>query len=176
MNRLSTQVIARTAVLLALTVVFQALGRYIPLGPNSNFIVGPLVNACLMVAAATVGIWGSSIIAVAAPFGALMTGAAVPLPFVPFVALGNLSIVLVFYFFYRRGNTIGNLAGVLLGSLVKFGVLFGSIVVFLRFANLPAKKASAMLLTFSWPQLVTALIGGALALAIIFLLPRNIKR
>jgi len=32
--------LTRTAMLLALTVIFQFIGRFIPLGPNSNFIVG----------------------------------------------------------------------------------------------------------------------------------------
>lgn len=51
--------ITRTAILLALTIVFQSIGRAIPLGQFNQFITGSLVNACLVIAAAATGIWGS---------------------------------------------------------------------------------------------------------------------
>jgi len=53
--------LTRTAMLLALTVIFQFIGRFIPLGPNSNFIVGPLVNACLIISAGLVGLFSGTV-------------------------------------------------------------------------------------------------------------------
>lgn len=160
---MSTKTITRTALMLALTIVFQVIGRYIPLGPNSNFIVGPLVNACLLITASLVGIFGASFIAIAAPFGALLTGATVPLPFVPFVALGNLVLVVAFYFICKKNFTVG----VITAAVVKFLTLYASIIVFTNMAKIPAKKASAMIFTFGWPQLVTALTGGVIAFIVI---------
>lgn len=160
---MSTKTITRAALMLALTIVFQVIGRYIPLGPNNNFIVGPLVNACLLITASMVGIFGAAIIAVAAPFGALLTGATVPLPFVPFVALGNLVLVLLFYFINKKNFV----AGVITGALIKFLTLYASIIIFTNMAKIPAKKASVMIFTFGWPQLVTALVGGVIAFIVI---------
>jgi len=48
----SIRFITRTAILLALTIVFQTIGRAIPLGQFNQFITGSLVNACLLIAAA----------------------------------------------------------------------------------------------------------------------------
>jgi len=169
---MDTKNITRTALMLALTIVFQVIGRYIPLGQNSNFVVGPLVNACLIITASMVGLFGASFIAVAAPFGALMTGATVPLPFVPFVALGNLVLVVLFYFLNKRNY----IAGVISGAIIKFLVLYASILAFTNLANIPAKKASIMILTFGWPQLVTALVGGAIAFVVIKLAKRAAVR
>jgi len=159
---MNTKTITRTALMLALTIVFQVIGRYIPLGPNSNFIVGPLVNACLLITASLVGFFGAAFIAIAAPFGAILTGATVPLPFTPFIALGNLVLVIIFYLLMKKSSIVGIIAG----SIVKFLTLYASILVFTNLAKIPAKKASVMIFTFGWPQLVTALIGGAIALVV----------
>jgi len=94
--------LTRTAMLLALTVIFQFIGRFIPLGPNSNFIVGPLVNACLIISAGLVGLFSGTVISVLAPYGAILTGATLPLPLAPFVALGNFVLVLAFIFSGRK--------------------------------------------------------------------------
>jgi hypothetical protein len=169
---MNTKTITRTALMLALTIVFQILGRYIPLGPNSNFIVGPLVNACLIITASLVGVFGASLIAIVAPFGALLTGATVPLPFLPFVALGNLVLVVLFYLINKKNYT----AGVVAGAVVKFLALYASIIVFTNMANIPAKKATAMIFTFGWPQLVTALIGGVIAYFVIRLTTGEAKK
>ena len=75
MKKPNTKLITRTAIMLALTIVFQALGRYTNLGPNSNFVVGPLVNACLLIATAAAGLWGGAIVSIVSPFGAIITGA-----------------------------------------------------------------------------------------------------
>ena len=172
MNNLKIKFITRTAILLALTIVFQMMGRALTpfMGTYNNFVVGPLVNASLFIATAVVGVWGAGFIALAAPFGAILTGAAIPLPFAPFIALGNLLLVLVF-FLLRKNQFVGIGAA----AVVKFGFLFAAINIFVNTMNLPAKKATAMIFTFSWPQLVTALIGGILALAVIPAVKRSIK-
>lgn len=156
--------LTRTAVLLALTIVFQTMGRFLTpyLGPNNNFVVGPLVNACLIIASSFVGLWGGAAIAILAPFGAILSGASLPLPFAPFIAAGNFVIVLIFYMLKNKP-----VLGVIFGSLLKFACLYGSVNLFVRMMKLPAQKASALIFTFSWPQLVTALLGGAIALIVV---------
>ncbi|GAE90426.1 ECF transporter S component [Acetivibrio straminisolvens] len=161
----------RTAILLALTVVFQFLGRPILLGPNSNFIVGPLVNACLVISSGLVGLFSGAVISVLAPYGAILTGAALPLPLAPFIALGNFALVLAFYIFRKK-----KIIGIVLGSIAKFAVIYGSLLYIIPFFKLlPENKAMALAgAAFGWPQLVTALIGGIIALPIIYRLERHI--
>lgn len=170
MESSNVKFIARTAILLALTIVFQTIGRFIPLGANSQFIVGPLVNACLIIAAATTSLLGSTIVALVAPFGAILTGAALPLPFAPFIAVGNFVLVL-FYYLLRKKEIVG----IITGAVLKFLFLLASVNFFVWAMKLPAKKAGLMLVAFSWPQLVTALMGGIVALIIVKFLRKSVE-
>ncbi|NLW02053.1 MAG: ECF transporter S component [Clostridiaceae bacterium] len=154
--------ITRTAILLALTIVFQSIGRAIPLGQFNQFITGSLVNACLVIAAAATGIWGGAAVALLAPFGAILTGAAVPLPFAPVIAIGNFILVLMFVLIKKN-----HILGIGAGAVLKFGFLFIGVNIFVKLMGIPAQKAAAMIAAFSWPQLVTAAVGGAVALLVI---------
>jgi hypothetical protein len=153
--------ITRTALLLALTAALQVSGRYLTpfLGPANIFVVGTFVNACLLIAVDYAGIRGASLIAWAVPFTALLSGAPIPLPFVPFIGAGNFLLVLMSYLFKNK------VVGVSIGATAKFLFLFGTVALFLRLTNLPAALAVVLYFTFSWPQLVTALIGGAVYFA-----------
>jgi len=170
MKNTNVRFLTRTGILLALTLLFQFFGRYIPLGPNSSFIVGPFVNATLIIATTFAGIWSGTAIAILAPFGAVLTGAAVPLPFVPFIATGNFIFVL-FYYLLKKNR----LLGLATGSLLKFGFLFASIAAFLNLSKVPSKLAAALYFTFSWPQLVTAVLGSILSLIVIKALEKTVK-
>ena len=168
---MSTKFVTRTAILLALTIVFQTMGRVIPLGQFNQFITGSLVNACLIIAAASGGLWGGGIIAVLAPFGAILTGAAIPLPFAPFIAIGNFILVLLFVLFKNK-----HIAGITAGAILKFGFLFAAINLFVGWMKIPSPKSVIMVTAFSWPQLVTALIGGAIALVVIRALGKTLEK
>lgn len=167
----SIRFIARTAILLALTIVFQTMGRAIPLGQFNQFITGSLVNACLLIAAATTGIWGGTAVALLAPFGAILTGATMPLPFAPIVAVGNFILVLMFVLLRKKP-----VLGIGAGAVLKFGFLFAGVNLFVKWAGMPAQKAGVMVATFSWPQLVTAAIGGVLALLVMKALNRTVSK
>ena len=144
MNNNKIKSITRTAMLLALTIVFQAVGRTFPLGSNSNFIVGPLVNACLVISVTLVGVFGGAVISVLSPFGAILTGASLPLPLAPFIALGNFVLVLAFYIF-RKKKAIA----IVLGSVAKFAVIYGSLLYIIPFFNLlPENKALTLACCF----------------------------
>lgn len=159
---MNVKIITRTAILLALAILFQTMGRVIPLGQFNQFVVGPLINACLIVAAAYTGLAGGAFVSVLSPFGAILTGVAIPLPFAPFIAAGNFILVLAFYLLRKKP-----LLGIASGAVLKFGFLLASINLFVRFMNIPSKKAAIMIGTFSWPQLITAIIGGLLALLVL---------
>ncbi|MGI6128494.1 MAG: hypothetical protein ACOYEO_00190 [bacterium] len=164
----STRFWTRTALLLALTLVFQMLRQFIPMPkPVSVFVVGSLVNATLIVAAGTVGILGGVIISVVAPIVAFLQGHLAPiLPLIPIVATGNAIIVIFYALIQKRGSGLG----VIVGSLSKSGFLFVAVRVLFRVVTLNPPVIQALSFSFSWPQLVTALIGGWLATAVLSLI------
>ncbi len=164
--------LTRTAILLALTVLFQSLRVIMPFMPAniSQYVVGSLVNLCLIVAAVTLGIPGGAVIAIVAPIIAFLQG------FTPFamlvipIALGNLVLVIVVALLYKKNIIIAFATG----ALAKFIALYIGIVLIVLPFFLP--KAPAQLqLVFSWPQLVTASIGGVLAALVLPILKKAVK-
>ncbi|WP_027627802.1 ECF transporter S component [Ruminiclostridium cellobioparum] len=170
-NRNNIRMITRTAVLLAVVVVVQIVGRSLP---NNNFIVGPLVNMCLLLAAMTAGMAGGITIAILSPFTSLINNnapiAAALLPFAPVIALANIIFVLAFYLLYNKNKFIG--LGV--GAVLKFGVLFLGIRIFLNIFSFP-KFTQKLFELFSWPQLLTAVIGGLVAIPVIYSVRKALK-
>lgn len=155
---MTARYLARVGVLLALALIIPMLGLPQP-------ITGPAVNAVLLLAAIEAGPVGGASIGLLTPWIALIRGQlAAPLaPAVPFIMLGNATIVLVYWAVARltRSSTLGwgSWLGVVLGSAAKYLVISGGVNLFL---NLPPKLAVAM----GTPQLVTALIGAAAALLV----------
>ncbi len=175
------QFITRTAILLALTLVFQSLRVIIPIPkPVDQFIVGSLVNLCLMVAAVVVGIKGGLIIAVLAPVVAFLQGFLPPfVVMIPIIALGNAVIVFVFASYYEKNRIVAWIAGSILKFLALYILVVKLALPFFIAPQLQEPKLSAisgtLSLNFSWPQLVTALIGGAVALVVLPLLQKALK-
>lgn len=170
MNKDKIQFITRTAILLALTIVFQYLGRIISLGPNSIFIVGPLVNACLIISTYFAGAASGVVISILSVVGAILTGAQMPLPLAPFIILGNLSLVLIFHLLKNK-----KVFGIVSGAVLKYAFIAVSSSLLIPILKLPPKQAQTLLFTFNWPQLITALIGGVIAIIVIERLKKNIK-
>lgn len=149
--RYNTRLITRTAVLLALTMAFQAIKL-----PQA--FTGPAVNAMLFVAASTIGIGGGIAIGLVTPAVALSVGILKPVlaPAVPFIMLGNASLVILYGLLEKSNRYLGVIAA----AVAKFLVLF----VATRFIlELNPKISMALQL----PQLFTALAGGAVALLIL---------
>jgi len=169
----NVQVLTRTAVLIALTLVFQNL-RLIPIigtGPHSQYIVGSLVNAALIVAVGTVNIYAAVTIGVIAPVVAFIQGQLPPLlPYmIPIVAVGNIVYVLLYYVLNKKNTW----AGIIVGAVAKFVFLFLAVRIMLHAVkgklpeNVFGKISATLSAGFSWPQLITALIGGFIAITVI---------
>ncbi|MFU0801308.1 MAG: ECF transporter S component [Xylanivirga thermophila] len=164
-----TKKITYTAILLALTLVFQSLRNIIPQGMD-QYIIGSLVNACLIISAIIVGMGGGIAISVIAPLVALLQGEIAFPILVPFVAIGNSVIVIVVALLYDKNKYLA----LSLGTILKFLVLYIMIVYMaipIITPKLPPEKAkkvtSLLSLKFSWPQLVTAAIGSIIAISIV---------
>ncbi|MGI5838140.1 MAG: ECF transporter S component [bacterium] len=164
--------ITKTAMLLALTVLFQSLRVIIPMPASlSQFIAGSLVNMSLIIAGVTIGIRGGLAVAVLTPVVALLHGFIGNPVLVPFVALGNVIIVVIVPLLYHSNRHLAVIAG----AAAKFVTLYLLIVKFafpvLLAPSLPAPQASKMIgvlsYQFSWLQFVTALLGGVLAMIIL---------
>lgn len=162
--------IAKTAMFLALNIMFQILGRSIPLGPNNNFIIGPIVNAILFVSTIALGVSSGAIVGLLSPFGAILTGASIPLFLAPIIAIGNLLLVLTFNLLKKR-----KVISILTSAVIKCAFLYIAVSKMLSILNIPEKKTSMLLFIFGWPQFVTALIGGFIAILLFNKLKKQIK-
>lgn len=164
--------ITETAVMLALLIVLQWATK--PLG---QIVTGSCVNAVLAVSVLLGGLWCGITVALASPLCAFLLGIGPQLiAIIPAIALGNAVLVLVLHFVY--GKNIWRRALAWLGAAVaKFGVLY-LVVVQLICRVLPLKQPQIDTFTamFSAPQLVTALIGGGLALLIVPVLKKALRR
>jgi hypothetical protein len=173
MNK-TTQLIVRTALLLALCVAFQSIRIFIGNTIISVIIIGSLVNLCLYLSVKTVGIFGAAFISIVAPIVSLFQG---HLPFfqmVFVVAIGNLILSVVFWLFTIKDSLKLDIIGIIVASIVKFVALFASVnyIIIPMLINIKEIQGkvniikTGLLINFSWPQIVTALIGGLLLLSI----------
>ena len=166
---MNTKTITRTAILIALLIALQAATR--PLG--NQFVTGSCVNLVLAVAAMLCGVWSGVIVAIVSPFFAYFLGISPQLWLAPAIACGNaVYVVLIALLSKKIPGAAGGAAGVVIAAVCKFVTLYLVVVkMFIPMGNLPAKVAAQ----FSWPQLVTALIGGCIALVIVPTVKKALK-
>lgn len=171
---MNTKTIARTAILIALLIALQYATSSL-----GQFVTGSCVNLVLAVAALFAGLWSGVIVAALSPFFAFLLGIGPKLlPIVPFIALGNLVYVLLLALLDKKlgSSAPQRLCAVVVAAVCKFLTLYVVIVkLVLPMLGLPEKQVAVMSASFSWPQLVTATIGGCLALAVVPALKKAIK-
>lgn len=164
--------ITETAVMLALLVCLQALTKTM-----GQLVTGSCVNAVLAVSAMVGGIGCGLVVALCSPVLAYLLGIAPQILTVPAIMVGNtVFVVLLSVLADKTGrNIVKQVIAWVAAAAAKFASLY-AIVVWLICGvlseNLLASGVmkepmlKALPATFSWPQLFTALIGGAVALAI----------
>ena len=164
--------ITQTAVLTALLVLLQSITK-----AGGQLLTGSCVNAVLAVAVLFAGVWSGVTVAVMSPFFAFLLGIGPQLlPIVPAIAMGNLAYVLLLHCLFgkqlwRQGGSL------LLAAIGKFLILYLLVVQLLcRVLPLAEKQVTTFTAMFSWPQLVTALIGGGIALLIVPILRKAFRR
>ncbi len=156
--------LARAALLLALTVIFQSLRLIIPVPPFfTTFIIGSLVNACLLIALETAGFAAAVAIALVAPVVAYLQGLLFLPVFIPPVAAAHLLYVLIYKTLLARGR----IAATLSATAAKTAVLFAAFTWLLTFINVPPKLAAGIMFAMSWPQVFTGIMGGVLATIVV---------
>ena len=176
--------ITETALMLALLVVLQAATR--PL--NNQFVTGTCVNAVLVLTAMLVGLGSGLTVALISPVLAFLLGIAPQVVVVPAIMAGNaVYVALVRGITQGTCDRVGTMAaGWLLASLAKFATLYllvaKKVICGLISGPLLASGAlkeamlKALPVMFAWPQLFTALAGGAVALLMTPVLKKAMKR
>jgi len=137
---------------------------------KNQFITGTLVNAVLFISLAFLGIRSAMAIAVAPSLISLWFELLpfVLAPFIPFIVIGNTILVIVFSFLKKKNYWLS----IVLASFCKFLFLFASSILFARFFSSQAISL-AVARMMSWPQLITALMGGVLAKPLIKFLSKK---
>ncbi len=164
--------ITETAAMLALLVALQYVTK-----PMGQLVTGSFVNAVLAVTALVAGLSSGITVAVISPVLAYLLGIAPQILTVPAIMVGNTVFVVLLYYLAGKDSkkVLRQISAWAAAAVAKFAALY-AIVVWLIcgvFAEglmasgvLKAPMLKALPATFSWPQLVTALIGGGVALLI----------
>ena len=174
--------ITETAVLLALLVTLQALTKGF-----GQLVTGSCVNAILAVAALVGGLGCGLTVALISPVLAFALGIAPQVLTVPAIMAGNSVFVVLLHFLSdRQGkHIVRQIIAWLSAAVAKFVTLYAIVVglicgvlseSLLSAGTLKPPMLQALPATFSWPQLITALIGGAVALAIVPVLRKALHR
>lgn len=162
--------ITETAVMLALLVSLQALTK-----PAGQLVTGSCVNAVLAVSALVGGLGCGVTVALCSPVLAYLLGIAPQILTVPAIMVGNCVFVMLLALLADKSgkNVLKQILAWIAAAAAKFVSLYAIVVLLicgvLREGLLASGLMKAPMLkvlpaTFSWPQLITALAGGAVAL------------
>jgi len=155
-----TNTLTRAAILLAVALVFQ----FVKFG---QLITGSGINAALIMAAHYCGLTWAAGIGAITPFMAFILGVQPPaiVPAIPFIMAAN-ALYAAVYAMLKNKNVI---LAVAFAAVLKFGFLY-TIVNYIIDVKPPIQVA------LSFPQLATALIGGAAAIIIINIMKRQMLK
>lgn len=182
-QKINTRWITQTAVMIALLLALQWTTSFIP-KPIQQFVTGSCVNAILAIAALMLSCSSSVTVAILSPIFAFLLGIAPNIVTVPAIMLGNVAYVLLFRL-AREKALPHKICFWALASIVKFALLYFVVAVIICGAASEALLAEGILkdpmlqmlpATFSWPQLITALIGGGISLAITPVLTKAVHK
>ena len=174
-NRTRILWITQTAIFIALLVTSQHVTA-----PMSQFVTGSIVNFILVAATILVGVTSGVVIGVVSPiFAYIILGMPIFPVIIPFIMVGNAALVVAVHLIsakvyknlglrdYVRLDYVKIVVAIVAGSVLKFLVLWlGVVHIALPFLipNALPPQVAAMSHAFSWPQLVTALIGSTVAM------------
>lgn len=136
---------------------------FIPAYVNNQSIVGPLVNATLLISLIYLGRDQAFLLAILPSTAALSSGLlpVVMAPMIPFIFLSNIIYLKTFASLEKRSEV----GAVVIAAILK--TLFLTLIVQTLMLNLLSPAISDKLVNMmTWPQLWTATVGGILALLI----------
>ena len=174
--------ITETAIMLALLVTLQALTQ--PLG---QLVTGSCGKAVLAVSALVGGLASGLTVALISPILAFLLGIAPQILTVPAIMAGNSVFVVLLYLLADRNgkNLVKQAIAWAAAAAAKFVTLYVIVVKIICGVMAPSLLSAGTLnepmlkalpATFSWPQLFTALIGGGIALLIVPVLRKALRK
>ena len=169
--KLSSVDIARLSLIIALTLILQAFGLPQP-------ITGPLINAMLFLTGMLFGWLAGSLVGILTPLVAFFRGQLPPVlaPMLPFIAAGNVCLVLIISLVFRVRLTKSQFSWIVLipvgiASAAKFVVLYSGIRVILP-AILGKRFPHPLEFMMAVPQFLTAFAGGILFVLLVRLIQK----
>lgn len=178
--------ITQTAVMLALLVTLQAVTK-----PWGQLVTGSCVNAVLAITVMFVGMAGGITVALVSPVCAFLLGIAPNFVTVLPIMIGNVCFVMILRLVGKSYRPVWRQpVAVVLAASAKFLVLYVLVVKVIcgvASGSLLGKKLGDVVVLappmlkmlpsmFAWPQLFTALVGGAVALLIVPVLRKALHR
>jgi riboflavin transporter len=167
-STISWQRLAKIGLLISLGLLIPAMGL-----PQA--VTGPLVNVLLILAVESTGVGAAMVVGMVTPLNALLHGI-LPLPLavmIPFIALGNAAFVGLYGALRQKNYWLG----VIVGAVVKFALLYGTVTwlvarpISVAMGAAAAKAVTlpaAIIYQMQWPQLATALAGGVIAFGLLY--------
>ena len=184
--------ITETAVMLALLICLQWVGSFVPDQMTKQLITGSLVNCVLAVTVLVAGMGSGITVALISPVCAFLFGIAPNFVTVLPIMVGNVCYVVLLRLIIGKSlKPVWKQPVALVSAAVaKFGVLYLLVVRLIcgiaSNALLGKKIGEVVVLAppmlkmlptmFAWPQLATALIGGTLALLVVPVIRKALKR
>lgn len=172
--------LAETAAMIAILIALQAVTK--PLG---QLVTGTAVNAVLGIATLTVGVGSGAVVALLSPVAAFLLGIAPQILTVPAIMAGNLVFVCLLGLGRKKPGILPAALRCGCAAIGKFAVLHilvAQVICRLMAAQLlesgmlKPPMLQALPATFTWPQLITALLGGGIALWLSALLRKALHR
>ena len=174
--------ITETAIMLALLVSRQALTKGF-----GQVVSGSCVKAILASSVLVGGLSSGITVALISPVLAFLLGIAPQILTVPAIMVGNtVYVVLLSLLADKDGkNIVKQIIAWIVAAAAKFAALYIIVVKIICGVRAPSLLAAGTMkepmlkvlpATFSWPQLITALIGGAVALLIVPVLRKALKK
>ena len=172
--------LAETAAMLATLIILQAVTK-----PAGQIVTGTAVNAVLGTTTLLVGFGGGATVALLSPVAAFLLGIAPQILTVPAIMTGNLVFVWLLRLGRRKTGLLATAARCGAAAVGKFAVLYLLVVQvichlaadgLLESGMLKPPMLQALPATFTWPQLITALLGGGIALWLAPLLRKALHR
>ncbi|MFW5770925.1 MAG: hypothetical protein ACOCX9_05780 [Spirochaetota bacterium] len=149
-----------TGIKVSLFTILLAVLIIMPAYIHSQWYTGPVVNGILLLTVVLIGTPEAILMGLIPGVVALSSGL-LPValaPVLPFIMLGNALFILVFHYFKKTHF----MAGLVPAAIIKF-VFLHSMTYYIISGLVSEKIAENAAVMMSWPQLVTALIGGTLA-------------
>jgi len=169
--------VAQTGIFLALLIVAQIATR--PFG--NSILTGSLNNMLFILTVMVCGLSSAVILGIISPIIAFLMGMAPFWPFIPVIIAGNLVLVILWYFIALKDKDSGKprkIAALVVAAVVKFLILYFGIVHLIVpiVLGIEGPQAAAVSAAFSWPQIITASIGGVLALLLFPVLAKALPK